>query len=66
MPDYRLSYKDGKGRRFAEHELDAPDDDAALVRARSLAKLSSLNFEVWQGSRLVYRKGAVDRPSRTY
>lgn len=51
MPEYRLYCINDRGGISKSHEISAPNDEEALVRARAL-KLA-VKCELWEHSRLV-------------
>lgn len=53
MPTYRLYKLDQAGKYAAGEEMDAPDDDEAMVKAGALGH--AYTCELWLGRRLVGR-----------
>ena len=51
MAEYKLYCLDDRGRIRQRHEYEAPDDDAALTRAR--AEFPNDTCELWSGTRKV-------------
>jgi hypothetical protein len=51
MPDYRLYFRDAKGRINRRVDLDFPDDTAAIAEAQDVQ--SPHGTELWSGARKI-------------
>lgn len=57
MATYRVHFVDRGGKAFAVHEVDCPDDEAAIEKARSLnGRFIGMGFDLWEGDRLVHEE----------
>ncbi len=57
MAIYRVYFIDHGGNTFAVHEIDCPDDEAAIKKARSLdVRFIGMGFDLRQGERLVHQE----------
>jgi len=62
MASYRCYLLDYRDRIQAFIELQAESDDAAVERARELAKLARQPFELWRGTVMVFSERLPDNP----